>query len=203
MLRDARDRPATWQRIAPRWGVALFRRDRCSAGFPSTASTSRSVELSESLVREQYARGVLERWIRLVIKRRVIVIAIWAGMTIVGAFSTTHLTELSRHVAHRARHRLGPGERDPHPRLPRERRRYFHGGRTVHERHDQRNRGAREQGQRSRRRRYRPAPSAKSAPSGGLLYANVNTSMDLGQAANVTGQLRTALARRRDSRTRW
>gem|GEM_PF-2791762 len=43
---------------------------------------------------EQYATNVLERWIRLVIKRRAIVIAIWMAITVVGVVAASQLNGL-------------------------------------------------------------------------------------------------------------
>ena len=135
---------------------------------------------------------MLERWTRLVIKRRVIVISIWIVVTILGALSATHLTDLLTTSL------TVPGTSSAQANVI-----------LIH--HFDEN----VEGTFTVVVPYTNATSAEIAsleakvgdaashvPTGsvgqeravaGLLYANINTSLDLGQAANVTNTLRDAL----------
>ena len=135
---------------------------------------------------------MLERWIRLVIKRRFIVIAIWVALTVVGAFSTTHLSDLlstSLTVP-------GTNSAQANAILIRNFHENVEGTFTVVVPFT--NATTKEitalEGRINVAATKIPTGTVfEERAVGGLLYANVNTSMNLGQAANITGELRSAL----------
>jgi len=135
---------------------------------------------------------VLERWIRLVIKRRVIVIAIWVVITILGVFSTSHLTDLlttSLTVP-------GTSSAQANAILIRNFHENVEGTFTVvvpFTNATSPEITALEAKISTAATKIPTGTVSEERAVGGLLYANVNTSFNLGQAANATGALRSAL----------
>ncbi len=135
---------------------------------------------------------MLERWIRLVIKRRVIVIAIWVVITILGVFSTSHLTDLlttSLTVP-------GTSSAQANAILIRNFHENVEGTFTVvvpFTNATSPEITALEAKISTAATKIPTGTVSEERAVGGLLYANVNTSFNLGQAANATGALRSAL----------
>jgi RND superfamily putative drug exporter len=135
---------------------------------------------------------VLERWIRVVIKRRAIVIVIWIGITIAGVFSASQLTGLlttSLTVP-------GTDSAQANAILVRDFHENVEGTFTVVVPFTNATTGA------IAALEAKISTAATKIPTGsvseeravdGLLYANVNTSLNLEHAANVTDSLRNAL----------
>jgi len=141
---------------------------------------------------ENYATNVLERWIRLVVKRRVIVISIWVAITILGAFSATRLTGLlttSLSVP-------GTNSAQANAILIRNFHENVEGTFTVVVPFTNATTAqitALEAKINTAAATIPTGSVSEERAVGGLLYANVNTSLNLGHAANVTGALRHAL----------
>jgi RND superfamily putative drug exporter len=141
---------------------------------------------------DKYAAVVLERWTRLVIKRRVIVVVIWVVITLLGVASASRLTDLLTTsltvpgtISARANTIL---TRDFHENVE--------GTFTVVVPFSDATTNAIAQLEAEVRSAASKVPTgvvSEERAVGGLLYANVDTSMNLGQAANATGTLRTAL----------
>ncbi|MGD0690979.1 MAG: hypothetical protein ABSA22_01410, partial [Acidimicrobiales bacterium] len=127
----------------------------------------------------------MERWTRLVIKRRVIVISIWIVVTLLGALSATRLTDLLTTSL------TVPGTSSAQANVI-----------LIHH-FDENVEGTftvvvpykDATGAEIASLEAKVGDAASHVPTGtvgqeravaGLLYANINTSLDLGQAANVT-----------------
>jgi RND superfamily putative drug exporter len=143
-------------------------------------------------VRARYASFVLERWIRLVIKRRAIVIAVWVGITLLGALSAFNLTNLlttSLTVPH-------TNSAQANAVLIRDFHENVEGTFTVVVPFANATTGeiaALEAKITTAASKIPTGTISEERAVGGVLYANVNTSLDLGRAANVTDTLRNAL----------
>jgi RND superfamily putative drug exporter len=137
---------------------------------------------------------VLERWTRAVIKWRIVVIALWVAVMIVGALSATQLSGLlttsltvpgtssaqaDSILIHKFHENI---EGTFTVVLP------VKGSATQHI-------ASLEKSIAKAASTVRTATVSEEREVDGILYANVNTSLDLAQAANVTGVLRHALAR--------
>jgi RND superfamily putative drug exporter len=136
---------------------------------------------------------VLERWIRAVIKWRIVVISCWVAVIIVGALASSQLSSLlttSLTVP-------GTSSAQADSILIHKFHENIEGTFTVVVSFKQATKGQIKGFERA------IAKAAASIPTGtvseeravdGVLYANVNTSLDLGKAAHVTDDLRRALA---------
>jgi RND superfamily putative drug exporter len=139
-----------------------------------------------------YAAKVLERWTRTVIKRRILVISCWVVVIIVGAFAGARLPELlttSLTVP-------GTGSANANTILINNFHNNVEGTFTVViPLHDTSN-SAVSALERDLARAATSVPTATVSQEravGGVLYANINTSMNLAHAANATETLRHAL----------
>ena len=135
---------------------------------------------------------MLERWSRLVIKRRVVVISIWVAIIVVGAFSASRLSGLlttSLSVP-------GTSSAQANAILIRDFHENIEGTFTVvvpFKSATTSEISALEAKIKVAATKVPTGTISEERAIGGLLYVNVNTSMNLDQAANVTGTLRHAL----------
>jgi uncharacterized membrane protein YdfJ with MMPL/SSD domain len=135
---------------------------------------------------------VLERWTRLVIKRRVLVVALWVIIIIVGALSASRLTDLlstSLSVP-------GTNSSQANAILIHDFHQNIEGTFTVvvpFKNATTSEIAALEAKVAVAATKVPTGSVSEERAVGGLLYANITTSLNLGQASNVTGTLRTAL----------
>ena len=135
---------------------------------------------------------VLERWCRLVIKRRVVVISVWAAIIIIGGLSATRLSGLlttSLTVP-------GTSSTQANAMLIRDFHENIEGTFTVvmpFQNVTTNEISALEAKIKVAATKVPTGTVSDERAIGGLLYANINTSMNLDQAATVTGTLRHAL----------
>ena len=135
---------------------------------------------------------MLERWTRLVIKRRIIVISIWVAIIVVGVFSASRLSGLlttSLSVP-------GTSSNQANAILIRDFHENIEGTFTVvvpFTKATTPEIAALEARIHDAATKVPTGTVSEQRAIGGLLYANINTSMHLDQAANVTGTLRHAL----------
>ena len=135
---------------------------------------------------------MLERWSRLVIKRRVVVISLWVAIIVVGAFSATRLSGLlttSLSVP-------GTSSARANAILIRDFHENIEGTFTVvvpFKNATTSEISLLEAKVKAAAAKVLTGTISEERAIGGLLYVNVSTSMNLDQAANVTGTLRHAL----------
>lgn len=135
---------------------------------------------------------MLERWTRLVIKRRIIVIVIWIIITILGGFSASRLSGLlstSLSVPN-------TNSAQANAILIRNFHQNIEGTFTVvvpYKNATSAEIAGLEAKVKIAAGKIPTGTVSEERALGGLLYANINTSMDLGRAANVTSTLRQAL----------
>jgi len=143
-------------------------------------------------VPELYATKVLERWTRLVIKRRFVVLAIWVVIALVGTFSGARLSGLlttSLTVP-------GTNSAQANEILIRDFHENTEGTFTVvvpFKEATTKEITALEAKIKIAASKIPTGTISEERAVGGILYANVNTSLNLSHAANVTGTLRHAL----------